>query len=365
MKGHHSLPGKDQRGLSLIELMVGLTVGLVISLGLFALVAGTSSAFKVQDDFARLQENGTTALRYLVDDIRMAGFYGLATDSQSVHLDSAILAAAGIDGISDDCAAGTPSPPWSLNLLQPIDVESGLTQASVHAALPCIQSNDFAAGNASVIILRGASGTAVPAADLDANTLYVQSSPTQDPNTILFRGSKFADLKAAGHTRTFTNGDDFPIFEYQTHVYYLRPCSRPAPPATTCSNLLNDDGGRSIPTLVRHQLVGSTLQLVPLVEGIERINLLYGIDSNNDGVVEQFTATPADWSQVVAVRVFVLVRTTTATTGYSDANKSYDLGGGVTFACTPNVDCNFRRHVFSQLASMRNCAQRRGGNKAC
>ena len=364
MKDFFPFLGHSQSGVSLVELMVGLAVGLVISLGLFMMLAGTSNAFKVQDDFARLQENGAMALRYLVDDIRMAGFYGLAMNSQSVHLDIATLATAGIGGITDDCAAGAPSPPWSLNLLQPIDVRSGLTQANVNTTLPCIQTNDFATSNASVIILRGATGSPIPAANLDATTLYVQSSPSQDPNTLLFRGGKFADLKVGELTRTFGNGDDFPIFEYQSHVYYVRPCSRPTPPATTCSNLLNDDGGRSIPTLVRHQLAGSTLQLVPLVEGVERINLLYGIDTNNDGVVEQFTGAPADWAQVVAVRVYVLVRTVSAAPSYSDANKSYDLGD-TTFTCTVNVDCNFRRHVFSQIASVRNCAQRRSGANPC
>ena len=40
-------PGRGQEGLSLVELMVGLAVGLVISLGLFALVTNTSRSFKV------------------------------------------------------------------------------------------------------------------------------------------------------------------------------------------------------------------------------------------------------------------------------------------------------------------------------
>lgn len=367
---HCPLPGHSQRGFSLVELMVGLAVGLVISLGLFMMLAGTSNAFKVQDDFARLEENGATALRYLVDDIRMAGFYGLAMGSQSVNLDSTTLGNAGINGITDDCATGTPSPPWSLNLKQPIVVESGVTKANVNATLPCIEANDFAASNASVIILRGATGAPIPVANLDANTLYVQSAPSNETNTILFKGGNFAAMKTAGNTRLLGNGADAPIFEYQSHVYYLRPCSRPTA-ATTCSSLLDDDGGRSIPTLVRHELDYSTapqptLKLVPLVEGIERINLLYGIDTNNDGVVEQFTAAPADWTQVVAVRIYVLVRTASTSPGYSDANKSYDLGDGVPFNCTvANAPCNLRRHVFSQIASLRNCAQRRGGGGQC
>lgn len=374
MKNDKQSMSISQRGLSLVELMVGLAVGLVISLGLLMLVAGTSNAFKIQDDFSRLQENGAAALHYLVDDIRMAGFYGLAMSSGSVSLDSATLATAGINAIANDCAAGNPTPPWSLKLLQPIDVHSGLTQASVNAALPCIEANDFATSNASVIVLRGATGT--PVANLAENTLYVQSSPSQSPNTILFKGSRFAALKAAGLTRSLANGNDFPIFAYQSHVYYIRPCSRPT--AATCSNVLNEDGGSSIPTLVRHELSGASLQLVPLVEGVERINLLYGIDipkndlgiydpvnGKYDGIVDQFTDAPGDLTQVVAVRVFVLIRAASTSPGYSDAGKRYNLGSGPDFQCTAGVDCNFRRHVFSQTTSVRNCAQRRGGGNSC
>ena len=58
-------PAGVQRGLSLIEMMVGLTIGLVLTLGLFTLIANTSQSFKVQDDFSRMQENGATAFRYI------------------------------------------------------------------------------------------------------------------------------------------------------------------------------------------------------------------------------------------------------------------------------------------------------------
>ncbi len=380
-------PNTVQRGLSLVELMVGMSVGLVISLGLFMLVSNTSRAFRVQDDFARLQENGTMALRYIVDDLRMAGFYGLAQSTQSATTGTAALADMGISGISSDCGAAlADGTPWALNVAQPVLVISKtaggavLTKTNINSTVPCIQANDFDEGNASVIVLRGAlgfqvrdlngDGNLVPELEAQPNyatTLYVQSSPNADPNTLVFRGDVFSPKKSSGIVRSLSTGADAPIFEYQSHVYYVRPCSRPTPPLTTCSPSLNDDGGTSIPTLVRHEMVGAAMQLVPLVEGIERVSLLYGLYADNDGVAEQFTATPADtaWEQVIAVQVSVLARTPNSTPGYSDVNKTYDLGGGVNFTCTPAVNCNFKRHVFTQIASIRNCAQRRGMGKGC
>ena len=52
-----------------------------------------------------------------------------------------------------------------------------------------------------------------------------------------------------------------------------------------------------------------------------------------------------------------------ASAGYDDTGKRYDLNGdGVfDFTCTANVDCAFRRHVFTQNFQVRNVALRRGG----
>ncbi|MBE7422839.1 MAG: PilW family protein [Zoogloeaceae bacterium] len=371
-----AVPGRaPQAGLSLVELMVGLAIGLVLSLGLVVMLSGTSRNFKVQDDFARLQENGALALRYLLDDVRTAGFYGWAASVGSI--DPTLRAAI---AIANDCGAAVNAPGAALNMELPISVDNTLTPASVAAAYPCITGNNFLSGS-PVIALRGAPGYRVwdrnnndnllddlTAEPNFANTIYVQSSPAQDPNTIIFQGSGYAALRASGQHRAYTPSSgvvcalcEGPVFEYQSHVYYIRPCSRPTPPATDCSPAGTDDGGRSIPTLVRHELVGTVMQLTPLVEGVERLTLLYGVDDNQDGIPDRYTGNPAGLGEsITAVRIDVLVRTTTRTAGYDDAGKTYNLGGGVVFTCTPGVDCDFKRHVFSQTAQVRNCAQRRG-----
>ena len=87
--------------MSLIELMIGLTIGLMLTLGLFTLIAGQSTTFKTQDDFARMQENATSALRYIGDSIRMAGFYGFTQDPAAISL------TAGAVSTSADCGSST------------------------------------------------------------------------------------------------------------------------------------------------------------------------------------------------------------------------------------------------------------------
>lgn len=370
-----AVPCAQEAGVSLVEILVGLAIGLVLSLGLVVMLSGTSRNFKVQDDFARLQENGALALRYLSDDVRSAGFYGWAASVGSLD-----LAMRNALAIASDCGAAVNAPGAALNMELPMSVDNTLTAATVSAAYPCIIANDFLAGS-PVIALRGAPGYRVwdrnsndnltddiAAEPNFTNTLYVQSSPAQDPNTIIFRGQDYAALRAAGQHRSYTPAGgvgcaacEGPLFEYQSHVYYIRPCSRPTPPMTVCAPAGNDDGGRSIPTLVRHELVGMAMQMTPLVEGIERLVLLYGADDNQDGIPDRYTGNPAGLGEsITSVRISVLVRTTSSVAGYDDSGKTYDLGGGITFTCTAGADCDFKRHVFTQTVQVRNCAQRRG-----
>lgn len=45
-----------------------------------------------------------------------------------------------------------------------------------------------------------------------------------------------------------------------------------------------------------------------LLENVEDLQILYGIDTDGDQSVDQYTAIPADWNQVVTTRVCVLIR---------------------------------------------------------
>jgi type IV pilus assembly protein PilW len=362
-----------QRGLSLVELMVGLTIGMMLTLGLFTLIANTSQSFKVQDDFARLQENATSALRYIGDSVRMGGFYGYAQDPATID-----TATGGVATTTDCGSAGNlPLANWALNIGVPVTGFTGLTQANVNTILPCIVAANFVT-NSPILITRSAAGLRIPDPNGDGNltdgmtaqtnyaaTIYLQA----DPNAgIIFYGggaSGFATLKGAGSTRATITGADVDIFQYRAHVYYIRPCSRPAGGVANCTGA-GDDAGQPIPTLVRQELVGSVMTEVPLVEGVERIDFRYGIDDTLDGIPDRFTATPAaaDWANVVAVKVSVLVRSPTLTAQHNDAAKSYDLDGdgAADYRCIdfPAPACNYKRKVFTQIFQFRNIAQRRG-----
>lgn len=357
--------GLRQIGLTLVELMVAMAVGLILTLGVLVMLANASSAFRVQDDFARMQDGATSALRYLGESIRHAGFYGVVTDSTSIAVDGAVATA-------NDCGSATnpPTANWALDVNVPLMAFDGLTAGTVNAMLPCIAPSNFLGG--PVLVTRHAGGFRVPDPNGDgdladglaaqhnsAATIWVQSDPNQG---LVFSGANFAALKAAFATPRLVTGGDAPIFEYKANVFYLRPCSRPTGVAgTQCQ--AGDDGG-PIPTLVRQELVGNRMVEVALVEGIERIDLRFGIDTNSDGVPDRFSATPTavEWRDVVAVRVAVLIRSVSQIAGYDDSGKSYDLDGdGVAeFTCTAGANCGFKRKVFTQQFQLKNVALRRG-----
>jgi type IV pilus assembly protein PilW len=375
----HRLP-RAMRGLSLVELMIGLAIGLVLSLGMVTMITGTSRGFRDLDESARMQEGAADALRYIGDSVRLAGFLGFggAQAVQAILPQPAPGAGQEVDTLNDCGSVGNPPENnWALPTAAestPIRGAANVAPAAVNGLYPCILETNFVGG--TVLVTRGATGVRVvdptPLTDLQdaplvADTVYVHGDPLR--GSILFRGgtARLGVLRAAGEVRTTNDGvnpiNDAPVFEYSAHVYYVRPCSRPAAPPGCAAT---DDAGLPIPTLVRQQLQGRTMVEVPLVQGVERIGVLYGIDADGNGRAETQVLTPAagDWANVVSVRVAVLMRSLTPRTLLNDAGKQYDLtaGNGVAFTCNPAVanDCQFQRRVFVQTFQVRNVAGRRG-----
>jgi type IV pilus assembly protein PilW len=62
---------RSSSGFSLIELMVALALGLILSVGIVSLFGSTSKSNQVQNSLARLQENGRYAMSRMETDLRM------------------------------------------------------------------------------------------------------------------------------------------------------------------------------------------------------------------------------------------------------------------------------------------------------
>lgn len=76
MRAHHPihLGRHSARGMSLVEIMVSLALGLVLVTGVLSLYRSTQLTFRNHESLARLQESGRFALELMTREIREAGF---------------------------------------------------------------------------------------------------------------------------------------------------------------------------------------------------------------------------------------------------------------------------------------------------
>jgi type IV pilus assembly protein PilW len=96
----------------------------------------------------------------------------------------------------------------------------------------------------------------------------------------------------------------------------------------------------------------------PLVSDIDDIQILYGIDTNNDQSVDQYTAAPANWNQVLTARVCVQARSANHvnTAPQSFLNCGGALGtltGAAAFTTAGAGDLRLRR-TFVATYNLRN-----------
>lgn len=66
----------NQRGLSLVELMISITLGLLLMAGVVQMFVSSNVVFGTQQGLSRVQETGRLAMEFIGRDLRMASFSG-------------------------------------------------------------------------------------------------------------------------------------------------------------------------------------------------------------------------------------------------------------------------------------------------
>lgn len=340
----------DQAGLTLIELMVSLTIGLLITGALATVFVNTSRSFRDLQKSRDQIENGRYAMTLLADEIRHAGYYGQL----------GVLTAP--TGAVDPC-----HNPVIADLFYPVQVYSATLIAQVSPLPTCLGATEVSVGS-DILVLRRTSTIALTSTDVAlSNQPYLQADPSTGEIQLGSGAAVGTTLKASGTTATILNksGLAAPINKLNISIYYISPCSQ-----ATCGS-----AGDGVPTLKRIDLqTGGASPVwsapVPLVSGIEYLQLDLGTDTSptdigtatgtrGDGMADgAFTDTlpvGSDWNEVVSMRVNLLARTLETTTGAVDSSKTYGLGvaGTVTGYGT------YKRHVFSAEVRLNNVAGRR------
>jgi type IV pilus assembly protein PilW len=331
-------PRLAMTGMSLVELMIALALGMIVMAAMVTVFASSSANRQEIERASRQIENGRYAMQLLSDDLRLAGFYG-EFNVKSMGLPNVLV---------DPCSV-VPSD-WALAM------PASLIAYDTGALAPTCTNLNVVAGTDIMVVRRASSceagvGTCPP---LIPGAPYVQvakcgtETPTK-PYVIGLSGATTFDL----HMRDCATPAG--LRQYLMRSYYIS----------------SDNGhGVAIPTLKRMEFTGANFVDVPLVEGIEQINYEYGIDNDGDGSPDVFSAdptslgaTPKDqaiiWSNVVAVRINLLARSIEPSVNYTDS-KTYTLGldkKGAPVTVTPGD--HYRRHAYTSLVRVVNVAERK------
>ena len=318
------------RGFSLIELMIGVALGLVILAALTTFFVSSSATRNEIERTSRQIENGRFAIDALRNEVHLAGFYA---ELQQTGVTWQMPDPCGVT-LADLGFRLDPAPP-----LLPLPISGYAADAAIPGCL-----TDWVKGS-DVLVIRRFHTEVVPAASAVGGQFYFQPSRCRtDSNT------KPWAFDSGGNAGVFdlhkvdckTTAD---LYRHRVTVFYLRSWSFTA--------------GDNVPTLVKLELDGGVMNVIPMVEGIQDMRFEYGLDTTGDGTPDEFrrcdtvkSCTPDDWVNVTTVRVHVLAVNHEPTVGYKD-DKVYDMGSGNPRSVGPFGD-NLRRHIYAAVVSAPN-----------
>lgn len=146
---------KISRGFGLVEIMVALVLGLVVSLGIIQIFTASRGTFQSQNAAARMQEDARFILSKLVQEIRMTGMYGCLSFRNYIPVSPAITYPIALDNpilwdnannkltlITADIGTTGSSPTWTIisNCKSTLQLYAGArTPAAGETAFPLRQ----------------------------------------------------------------------------------------------------------------------------------------------------------------------------------------------------------------------------------
>jgi len=389
MKHAHYI--SQQTGITLIELMVAMAVSSVIILGIGNIFVSTKKSNVIHEEFARIQENSRYTLETLSTNIRNAGFFGCSsgqglgtiTNSLNDTEDSAWNFETGLMGYEADGTdigdtkvittdtTGRASTDW--------DTAAGLTSGGNAIAVnPEAAITNLALPGSDILIVRTTDDTGVRiAGDNSSAQLFVE-----DTTGGLVTGSCPQNDSISGRSSNgisgICDGDVLLVSDCtKSQIFQTTGLSTGGGPGscdvTPCFNLVHANTatynpGNASPTWDTTETYGIDSEVmklvtkvyfvgvetsggepslylrrndeppVPIVEGIENMQILYGVDSTDDGIVDRYFSAnnvPDEdgdantvFESVISVKLSLLARTPQDLPGLNRTPANY---AGLTY----------------------------------
>lgn len=329
-------PLKRQKGISIIELMISLVISMAVVAGSVQVVVSSKRSFMDQDEVTFIQTNARYALDLLARDIRMAGYLGCASTG-SVEIANSIVNNSGLadgyfslQGIAGfDGDTGIAQFPTDIQALATAGTDSILVRrASDTGELNVSDHNAVAASISLWDSHEFKPGASLVIADASCRHvgLFQLSGPVSTPaQTISHKVSG-----AANNCTEVIKGD----------FACALTCTADACGDANRANGKYKPGSKVMAFIARNYFIGES-SVIPgmpalkrqvyspgatatlteeLAVGVEDMQIVYGVDSNNDGSVDQFrkasdmdlnndgSITALEWDRALAVKLSLVFR---------------------------------------------------------
>ncbi|MDJ0926954.1 MAG: PilW family protein [Gammaproteobacteria bacterium] len=321
--------GKQQSGMTLVEMMVAMLIGTVLIAGALTVYLQSKANYQTTDSLARLQDNLRFALDTLEPDLRLAGFWGMHNQSGAINPGAVTVTCAGGTAAQATAIVIGAAPNPTLIPVQAVDDNYNL---GCPGRVPRV--------NSDVLMLRHASPRTTAIGDLGPGQVYAEVS--------MGSGQLFDDAVAPGQ------GAPVEYREVVANVYYVGESTfEPAVPALRRLSLV--DGGAQ-----------GLLQDQEVIPGVENLQVQFGLDTDANGEVDRYVdgnhplAQPgAAGASILAVRLWLLVRSDSSEggVGFVD-NGVYQPADADLPPIQPTLDADypadFRRAAISKTIFLRN-----------
>jgi len=288
------------KGFSIIEFMIAITLGALIVATVGSVYLSNKATYRVQEELARLQENARYANYYLNFTLRMAGFQGCASESfvkmtnrvkspsKMLLYDTPVL---GYDGL-----ASSFSPTLPANLTAKIVTGTDAVEVRM-ASLTGVQLRDDMNQSINPILVYDRlgiqAGDVVMISDCSVGDIFIAGGNTNSTAiTHTVTNNNTNELSAS-----YISGSQ--VMRYVYYAFYIKDTGR-----------INANS-QPIYALVRQDLDGTEQELV---DGIEKMTIRYGVDTNADNTADEYqTATAVNsannWNKVISLKINLLFAT--------------------------------------------------------
>ncbi len=336
---------KLQHGMSLVEILVSLVISLFLLAGIIQVFIADKASYSFSESISRIQENGRFSLDTMAQDLRMAGFFGCAVfdpddtanitnnlDPNGAGYDAELydfLGMATIEGTDNDGLNGSDTvtirgaKPGAFGIQPPFNTS---TSAMIHVTT----NSSILPGD--IVMVNNCRGADIfQVTNKTTSTNASKQAVVHNTGSGNSPGNYNPDNCKGGnaHCLSQTYGADASMFELQTVTYSIAVGESGEPALFRSENGVN----------------------VELIDGIENMQVLYGIDDDADNYANQFVVASAvtDSLDVVSIRLMLLVRS--ASPNVTEGVQVYNFNGVTTTATD-----NRLRQVFSTSIALRNRA---------